>query len=73
MRKRAFWRSFFVDIRFWLVYKVTVTNRGTHQMTTIIVIIVAIISFAAGTLFGVYASMRTVKAVVEGRIKNAKL
>ena len=42
-------------------------------MTTIIVIVVAIISFAAGTLFGVYASMRTVKAVVEGRIKNAKL
>ena len=42
-------------------------------MTTIIVILVAIISFAAGTLFGVYGSMRAVKAVAEGHIKNVKL
>ena len=42
-------------------------------MTTVIMIIIAIISFAAGTIFGVYESMRTVKAVAEGRIKNLKL
>jgi uncharacterized protein YneF (UPF0154 family) len=42
-------------------------------MTTVIMIIIAIISFAAGTIFGVYSSMRAVKAVAEGRIKNLKL
>lgn len=42
-------------------------------MTTLTVIIIAIVSFAAGTFFGIYGSMRAVKVIAEGRIKNAKL
>ena len=42
-------------------------------MTTLTIILVAIISFAAGTLFGVYGSMRAVKAVAESHMKNVKL
>ena len=42
-------------------------------MITLTIIIIAIISFTAGTIFGVYGSMRAVKAVAEGHMKKVKL